>query len=118
MLRRVIGPKRNEITKKLRRVLHNEELYALYSLPNIELVKSRRQRGRACRTYGKEERRVFGPKRNEITKKLRRVLHNEELYALYSLPNIELVKSRRQRGRACRTYGKEERSIQGFGGET
>jgi hypothetical protein len=44
VLRRVFGPKRNEITKKLRRALYNEELYALYSSPNTELVKSRRLR--------------------------------------------------------------------------
>jgi hypothetical protein len=32
-------------------------------------------------------RRIFGPKRDEITGEWRR-LHNEELYALYSSPNI------------------------------
>jgi hypothetical protein len=34
MLRRKYGPKRNEVTGEWRR-LHNEELYALYSSPNI-----------------------------------------------------------------------------------
>jgi hypothetical protein len=33
------------------------------------------------------EKRIFGPKRDEVTRELRR-LHNEYLYALYSSPNI------------------------------
>jgi hypothetical protein len=42
-------------------------------------------------------RRVFGPKRDEVTGKWRE-LHNEELSDLYSLPNIVwVVKSRRMR---------------------
>jgi hypothetical protein len=44
VLRRVFGPKRNEATKEWRR-LHNKELYALYSSPNIIwVIKSRRLR--------------------------------------------------------------------------
>jgi hypothetical protein len=34
MMRRLFGPKRDEVTGEWRR-LHNKELYALYSLPNI-----------------------------------------------------------------------------------
>ena len=42
-------------------------------------------------------RRVFGPKRDDVTGKWRK-LHNEELSDLYSLPNIvRVVKSRRMR---------------------
>jgi len=42
-------------------------------------------------------RRVFRPKRDEVTGELRK-LHNEELRDLYSLPNIvRVVKSRRMR---------------------
>jgi hypothetical protein len=42
VLRRVFGPKRDEVTGKWRK-LHNEELNDLYSLPNIvQVVKSRR----------------------------------------------------------------------------
>ena len=44
VLRRVFGPKRDEVTEEWRK-LHNEELRDLYSLPNIErVVKSRRMR--------------------------------------------------------------------------
>jgi len=44
VLRRVFGPKRDEVTRKWRK-LHNEELSHLYSLPNIlRGVKSRRMR--------------------------------------------------------------------------
>jgi hypothetical protein len=40
---------------------------------------------------------IFGPKRDEVTGKWRK-LHNEELRDLYSLPNIvRVVKSRRMR---------------------
>ena len=51
VLRRVFGPKRDEVTWELRK-LHNEELNDLYSLPNIvRVVKSRRMRwaGHAAR---------------------------------------------------------------------
>ena len=41
VLRRVFGPKRDELTGEWRK-LHNEELNDLYSLPNIaQVVKSR-----------------------------------------------------------------------------
>ena len=44
VLRRVFGPKRDEVTGE-RRKLHNEELSDLYSVPNIvRVVKSRRMR--------------------------------------------------------------------------
>jgi len=43
-LRRIFGPKRDEVTRKWKKV-QNEELNDLYSLPNsIRVVKSRRMR--------------------------------------------------------------------------
>jgi hypothetical protein len=62
-------------------------------------------------------RRIFEPKRDEVTGKWRR-LHNKELYALYFLPNIiRAIKSRRLRwaGHIARMG---VRCIQGFSGET
>jgi hypothetical protein len=44
VLRRILGPKRDEVTGEWRR-LHNKELYALYSSLNIiRVIKSRRLR--------------------------------------------------------------------------
>jgi hypothetical protein len=44
VLRRIFGPKRDEVTGKWRK-LHNEELHILYSSPNIiRHIKSRRMR--------------------------------------------------------------------------
>jgi hypothetical protein len=56
-------------------------------------------------------RRIYGPKRDEVTGKWRR-LHNEELNDLY------LDDKMKERGRTCSTYGGEERSILNFGGKT
>jgi len=44
LLRRIFGPKRDEVTRE-RRKLHNEELNDLYCSPNIvRVIKSRRMR--------------------------------------------------------------------------
>jgi hypothetical protein len=45
VLRRIFGPKRDEVTRDWRK-LHNEELNNLYSPPNIvRVIKSRRMIG-------------------------------------------------------------------------
>jgi hypothetical protein len=56
-------------------------------------------------------RKVFGPKRGEVTGEWRK-LHNEELYDLYSLPNIvRMVKSRRMRWAEHVARVEEEKSV-------
>jgi len=58
-------------------------------------------------------RRIFGPKRGEVTREWMK-LHNEEPNDLYSSPNIVwVIKSKRVRWRRG-----EERRIEGFRGET
>jgi len=44
VLRRIFGPKRDEVTREWRK-LHNEKLNDLYSLPDVvRVIKSRRMR--------------------------------------------------------------------------
>ena len=44
MLRRIVGPRRDEVTGECRR-LHNEELNDLYTSPNVvRVIKSRRMK--------------------------------------------------------------------------
>ena len=63
-------------------------------------------------------RRIFGPKRDEVTREWRK-LHNEELNDLYCSPNIiRVIKTRRLRWAGHVACMAEERHIQGFGGET
>jgi len=64
-------------------------------------------------------RRIFGPKRDEITGDWRK-LHTEELNDVYSSPqycSVDKIK-KYEMGRLCSTYGGEGRCIKGFGGET
>jgi hypothetical protein len=72
-----------------------------------------------CLEEPKELRRIFGPKRNEITREWRK-LHNEELNDLYCSPQYYLGDKieKNEMGGACSAYGGEENRIQGFGGET
>jgi hypothetical protein len=56
-------------------------------------------------------RRIFGPKRNEVTGELRK-LHKEELHDLYSSPNIAwVIKSRRMKWAGHVARLGEERSV-------
>jgi hypothetical protein len=56
-------------------------------------------------------RRIFGPKRDEVTGEWRR-LHNKELYALYSSPNIRVIKIKNnEMGEVCSTYEGKKRGV-------
>ena len=64
----------------------------LYGCETWSLTLREEHRLRVCEN--RVLRRVFGPKRDEVTGEWRK-LHNEELNDLYSLPNIvRVVKSR------------------------
>jgi len=59
VLRRIFGPRRDEVMGEWRR-LHNEELNDLYSSPNIvRVIKSRRMRWAGHVAYMGEERGVY-----------------------------------------------------------
>jgi hypothetical protein len=59
VLRRIFGPKRDEVTGEWRK-LHNEELHILYSSPNIiRQIKSRRMKWAGHVARMGEERNVY-----------------------------------------------------------
>jgi hypothetical protein len=67
-------------------------LHALYFLPVVlygcEIWSLTLREECRLRVFeNKVLRRIFGPKRDEVTGEWRR-LHNNELYALYSSPNV------------------------------
>jgi hypothetical protein len=60
---------------------------------------------------------IYGSRRDEVTGKWRRV-HNEELYAVFSSPELFGCSNQEsEMGRACSTYRGEERCRHGFGWE-
>jgi hypothetical protein len=70
----------------------------------VKVGRSQREKYRLCVLENRVLRRIFGPKRDEVTGEWRR-LHNKKLYALYSSPNIiRVIKLRRLRwaGRVAR----------------
>ena len=62
-------------------------------------------------------RRVFGPKRDEVTGEWRK-LHNEEIFVLLTEYCAGGKIEKNEMGGACGVYGAGERGVQGSGGET
>jgi hypothetical protein len=60
---------------------------------------------------------IFGLKKDEVTGVWKKI-HNEELHALYSSPNIiRVIKIKNKKmDRTCGTRGRQERCKQGFVG--
>jgi hypothetical protein len=82
VLRRIFGPKRDEVTGEWRK-LHNEELRDLYSSPSIvRIIKSRRMRlaGRVAR---------MGVKRNGSDKLKIRFLRPHGPHLQWGSPSIQ-----------------------------
>ena len=67
----------------------------------------------------RELKEIFGLKWDEVTGEWRDRMIREDLCSLYALPNIRVIKSRKnQMGETCGTYGVQERYIQGFDRQT
>jgi hypothetical protein len=61
--------------------------------------------------------RIFGPKRDEVTGKLRKLHHEEQRSVLLTQYCSGDQIEKNDRGRACSTYERELRRIQDFVGE-
>jgi len=82
----------------------------LYGCETWSLTLREERRLRVCEN--RVLRKLFGPKRDEVTGEWRK-LHNEELNDLYSLPNIvRVVKSRRMRWAGHVARMGEDRGVQ------
>jgi hypothetical protein len=69
--------------------------YINFGVFSVSLTLREEYRLRVCEN--RVLRRIFGPKRDEVTEDWSK-LHNEELHNLYSSPNIiKMIKSRRMR---------------------
>jgi hypothetical protein len=62
-------------------------------------------------------RRIFGPKRDEVTGEWRK-LHNEELHNLYSSPDIIRQDKANEMGGTCGTHGRGEKSVESSSGKS
>jgi hypothetical protein len=116
MVLRIFGPRMDKVTGEWRR-LHKEELNDLYCSPNIlRVIKSRKRKLKIFENM--VLRRIFGPRRDEVTGEWRR-LHNEELNDLYSSPNtVRVIKLRRIRWAGLARMGEERGIYKVLVGET
>jgi hypothetical protein len=89
---------------------------AIQKIPNQMALKQNRT---TMLIIDRVLRRIFGPKRDKVTRECRK-LHNEELHGLYPSPNIvRVIKSRRMRWAGSVARMGEERSAYRFlGGKT
>jgi hypothetical protein len=89
----------------------------LYGCETWLLTLREKHRLRVCEN--RVLRRIFRPKKDELTGEWRK-LHNEELCELYCSPNIvQVIKLKNKIGsRAYSAYEGEEGHTQGFGAET
>jgi len=111
VLRRIFGPRRDEVTGDWRR-LHNEELNVLYGCESWSLTLLEERKLRVFENM--VLRRIFGPRRDEVTGEWRR-LYNEELNDLFCSPNIvRVIKSRRMRWAGHVARMGEERGMYRF----
>jgi hypothetical protein len=84
VLRRIFGPKRDEVTGSWRK-LHNEELHNLYSSPNIiRMIKSRKMRwaGHVARIDAKRNAYtilVGKPEKRQLGRPRRRWVNNTKM---------------------------------------
>jgi hypothetical protein len=73
------------------------KMWALIVLPSSDILNLLSSRKELRVFENRVLRRIFGPKRDEVTGGWRK-LHNEELHKLYSSPSIiRMIKSRRMR---------------------
>jgi hypothetical protein len=86
----------------------------LYGYESLSLTLREEHRLRVFENWVR--RRIFGPKRDEVTGGWRK-LHNEELHGLYSSPSIVRVIKEDEIGGACGVHGGGEGCIQHFGWE-